>query len=160
MIPGYELPNRLTFECLHWQLRTNGSFNASRSNNGIERCRKIPAVKERSLNTIEDNPLTSSRVVGRAMDVSHITILRALHEDRMHPYQSHRMHALILNNYLSRIIFVSWYLQQTAFDQVFPAVVLFTDEVTFIRSGMFNIHNCYLWALDNPHDTIIHADQD
>jgi len=117
-------------------------------------------VETRILNTVEENPSISSRSVGRALGVSHQSVLRTLHEDGMHPHLLQRVQAITPDDYLPSLNFARWYLQQTAANPTFPADVLFTDEATFTRSGMFNIHNSHLRAHDNPHDTIAHAYQE
>ncbi|XP_035223636.1 uncharacterized protein LOC118196316, partial [Stegodyphus dumicola] len=63
-----------------------GSFYVSRHDTGIGRHHRIPEVKERILNTVGDNPSSSSRAVERALGVSLATVLRTLHEDGIHLY--------------------------------------------------------------------------
>ncbi|GFS98588.1 uncharacterized protein TNCV_2987201 [Trichonephila clavipes] len=84
--PGRKHPDRRTFERIHRELRTSGTFYASRCGTGIVRYRRTPSLEQRILNTVDNNPSTSSRAVGRALGVSHQSALRTLHEDRMHPY--------------------------------------------------------------------------
>ncbi|GFU53973.1 uncharacterized protein TNCV_3442571 [Trichonephila clavipes] len=78
----------------------------------------------------------------------------------MHPYHLQRVQAITPDDYPRRLNFATWYLQQTAENQTFPADVLFTDEATFTRSGMFNMHNSHLWAHVNPHGTITPTNQE
>ena len=70
----------------------------------------LQGKKEKILNAIEDNPLTRSRAVGRALGVSHVTVLRILHEDRMHPYHLQRVQVMTLVYYFLHLNFVHWYL--------------------------------------------------
>ncbi|GFX73130.1 uncharacterized protein TNCV_4502091 [Trichonephila clavipes] len=42
----------------------------------------------------------------------------------------------------------------------FEASVLFTDEASFSRGGIFNTHNSHSWAAANPHVTRTRAAQD
>ncbi|GFW09165.1 uncharacterized protein TNCV_2101191 [Trichonephila clavipes] len=46
----------------------------------------------------------------------------------------YRVQAITPDDYPHRLNFATWYLQQTAENQTFPADVLFTDEATFTRS--------------------------
>ncbi|GFU32085.1 uncharacterized protein TNCV_3833351 [Trichonephila clavipes] len=131
--PRRKHPDRRTFERIHRELRTSGTFYASRHGTGIGRYRRTPSLEQRILNTV-DNPSTSSRAVGRALGVSHQSVLRTLHEDRMHPYHLQRVQAITPDDYPRRLNFATWYLQQTAENKTFPADVLFTDEATFTRS--------------------------
>ncbi|GFW95228.1 uncharacterized protein TNCV_314311 [Trichonephila clavipes] len=48
---------------------------------------------------VDNNPSTSSRAVGRVLGVSHQSILRTLHEDRMHPYHLQRVQAITPDDY-------------------------------------------------------------
>ncbi|GFY02428.1 DUF4817 domain-containing protein [Trichonephila clavipes] len=56
--------------------------------------------------------------------------------------------------------FSQWYLQQRIANPVFAASVLFTDEASFSREGIFNTHNSHSWAAANPHVTRTRAAQD
>ncbi|GFY25494.1 uncharacterized protein TNCV_2486141 [Trichonephila clavipes] len=138
----------------------NGAAAERMRRTGIGRYRRTPTLEQRILNTVDNNPSTSSRAVGRALGVSHQSALRTLHEDRMHPYHLQRVQAITPDDYPRRLNFDTWYLQQTAENQTFSADVLFTDEATFTRSGMFNMHYSHLWAHVNPHGTITHAYQE
>ncbi|GFX83613.1 uncharacterized protein TNCV_325621 [Trichonephila clavipes] len=116
--PGRKHPDRRTFERIHRELRTSGTFYASRRGTGIGRYRRTPSLEQRLLNTVDSNPSTSSRAVGRALG---------------------RVQAITPDDYPRRLNFATWYLQQTAENQTFPADVLFTDEAIFTRSGI--VHN-------------------
>ncbi|GFX26227.1 uncharacterized protein TNCV_948271 [Trichonephila clavipes] len=52
------------------------------------------------------------------------------------------------------------YLQQRIANPFFAASVLFTDEASFSREGIFNTHNSHSWAAANPHVTRTRAAQD
>ncbi|GFV90698.1 uncharacterized protein TNCV_2224141 [Trichonephila clavipes] len=97
-------------------------------------------TKNTDSTTVHNNPLTSSRAVGRALSMS--------------------LQAITPDDYPRRLNFATWYLQQTSENQTFPANALFTDEATFMRSGMFKMHNSHLWDHVNPHGTITHAYQE
>ncbi|GFX69425.1 uncharacterized protein TNCV_1547561 [Trichonephila clavipes] len=101
----------------------NGAAAETMRGTGIGRYRRTPSLEQRILNTVDNNPSTSSRAVGHALGVSHQSILRTLHEDRMYPYH---LPLMIIHVVLTL-------LQQTAENQTFPADVLFTDEATFTR---------------------------
>ncbi|GFW28006.1 transposase-like protein [Trichonephila clavipes] len=47
--------------------------------------------------------------------------------------------------------FSQWYLQQRIANPFFASSVLFTDEASFSREGIFNTHNSHSWAAANPH---------
>ncbi|GFV40876.1 uncharacterized protein TNCV_1637601 [Trichonephila clavipes] len=102
-------PDRRTFERIHRELRTSGTFYASRRGTGIGRYCRTPSLEQRTLNTVDNNPSTSSRAVGRALGVSLQSVLRTLHEDIMHPYHLQRVQAITPDDYPRRLN-----LQQTA----------------------------------------------
>ncbi|XP_035216814.1 uncharacterized protein LOC118190234 [Stegodyphus dumicola] len=118
--PARELPDSRTFERLHREISASGSFYASRRYTGVGRFRRITAVEERILNTVGDNPSSSSRAAGRTLGVSHAAVLR-LHEDRIHHYHLQRVQAMNLDEYFPCLNFAHWYLQQSAGNQTFPA---------------------------------------
>ncbi|XP_035212528.1 uncharacterized protein LOC118186521 [Stegodyphus dumicola] len=102
--PERNQPDSRTFERLHRELSTGGSSYASRRYTGIGRYLRIPAVEERILNRVWDNPSSSSRAVGSALGVSHATVLRTLHEDGIHPNHLQRVQAMT-HDYLPRLNF-------------------------------------------------------
>lgn len=57
-----------TFDRLHWCAIE--SFYVSRRNKGTVRYRRMPAMEEAVINTVENGPLTSSRSIGRTLGVS------------------------------------------------------------------------------------------
>ena len=67
---------------------------------------------------------------------------------------------MIPDDYLPRINFAHWYLQQNSVNKTLFADVLFSDETTLMRSEMFNMFNSYLWAHYSMHSTITHAYQE
>ena len=44
-----------------------------------------------------------------------------------------------------------WFLQQTVATPDFPTTVLYTDEASLIREGIFLTHNSHVWDFENPH---------
>ncbi|GFT56148.1 transposable element Tc3 transposase [Trichonephila clavipes] len=63
-------------------------------------------------------------------------------------------------DFTPRQAFSQWYLQQRIENAFFAASVLFTDEASFSREGIFNTHNSHSWAAANPHVTRTRAAQD
>ncbi|GFT18452.1 uncharacterized protein TNCV_4059501 [Trichonephila clavipes] len=90
------------------ELRTSGTFYASRRGTIIGRYSRTPSLEQRILNTVDNNPLTSSRAVGRALGGSHQSVLRTLHEDRMHPYHLQRVQAITPDCYPRRLNFATY----------------------------------------------------
>lgn len=59
-----------------------------------------------------------------------------------------------LENYPAPVAFCEWFLQQCGTKPIFLACVLFTDEATFTRDGIQNLHNQHVWADENHHVTV------
>ena len=47
--------------------------------------------------------------------------------------------------------FAEWYLNKELQNPNLSELVLFSDEATFTRSGLFNQHNNHEWQLNNHH---------
>ncbi|KAJ8883689.1 hypothetical protein PR048_015543 [Dryococelus australis] len=79
--------------------------------------------------------------VRRGVGVGHSTILRVLHENRMHPYHSRKVHVLSERGYVPRVTFCERFLHENNVSPNFTSTVLFTEETRFTRDGMFNRRN-------------------
>ncbi|CAH2088677.1 unnamed protein product [Euphydryas editha] len=62
-----------------------------------------------------------------------------------HPFHFTRVQELLPADYTARVSFCQWLLED------FTRNILWTDESTFTRVGMFNIHNEHYWSIENPH---------
>lgn len=73
----------------------------------------------------------------------------------MHPYHFQKVQELALADYTPRVRFCNWLLQNL------DKNILWTDEATFTRLGLFNVHNEHWWAQrgQNPHVSRRHAFQ-
>lgn len=58
---------------------------------------------------------------------------------------------LLSADYESRVEHCQWILNQCEQESQFPRSVIFTDEASFFRNGIFNYHNNNFWADENPH---------
>lgn len=151
-------PSRALFGQLFRRLREAGAFQTG-SHIGRERTTRRPVVQEAVLREFERNPGTSLRAVERVLGVHRSSIMRILHEDRQHPYHIQRVQALCDDDYSQRVAFARWYLQKRVAQMDFPSRILFTDEASFTRDGVLNLHNMHVWAHENPRCTRAHASQ-
>ena len=78
-------------------------------------------------------------------------VWRILHANDMHPYHIQRLQLLNEEDFAARLASAHWYLEMRARDPRFPDTVLFIEEATFTREGMFNSHNSHVWSTENPH---------
>lgn len=69
----------------------------------------------------------------------------------LHPYHYRRVQALEENDPPQRMLFARWFLQQYRADHSFVERILYTDEASFTREGIFNFHNNHFYAVENPH---------
>ena len=69
------------------------------------------------------------------------------------------MHLLNKDDFVPRLVFSRWYLEMRSRNPRFLDTVLFTDEATFTREGMFNSRNSHVWSTGNPHATRTRAGQ-
>jgi hypothetical protein len=56
-----------------------------------------------------------------------------------------------------RMQFCEWLRYQHTADEILLRNILWRDELCFTRKGVFNIHNCHVWARDNPHAVLGHG---
>lgn len=66
-----------------------------------------------------------------------MTIWRVLQDEKMHPFRTQKVHALLPADYQPHVDCGRWYFHQNGEQQGFGAHVLFTDECTFAREGVF-----------------------
>ncbi|GFV57797.1 uncharacterized protein TNCV_3071761 [Trichonephila clavipes] len=110
------------FARLHQRLAETGSFE--RADMVRVRTARTPAVEQNVLH-----------------------VWRILREQDMHPF--HVVQTQQPEDYAPRVAFAQWYLCAT--NPLFPDEVLFSDEASFTREGIFNTHNDHIWAVENPH---------
>ncbi|KAJ4442444.1 hypothetical protein ANN_04030 [Periplaneta americana] len=75
-------------------LRETGTFKARRADCGAPRTRRTLDFEEEVLHQVEQNPSTSTRNFADAMNVLHMRVWRVLHDQHIHPYHGHKVHAL------------------------------------------------------------------
>ncbi|KAL0811827.1 hypothetical protein ABMA28_009255 [Loxostege sticticalis] len=95
------------------------------------------------------NPQASTRQAARQFGVSQYYVWKILNSSGQHPYHFQKVQELTLADYAPRLQFCNWLLQNV------NANILWTDESTFTRIGLFNIHNEHWWSQRgrNPHKT-------
>lgn len=155
--PNRRHPDPRTFTAVDRRLRERGSVR--RFGADVGGYRRRDRRDEDILNLVQANPQTSTRAVAAVLHVSQSLVWRCLHTNQLYPYHHQRVQGLERGDYPARIIFCQWYLRQHGIDPLFTSIVLFTDEATFSRDGIFNTHNTHTWAHANPHTTVRRAHQ-
>ncbi|KOB73477.1 Uncharacterized protein OBRU01_10853 [Operophtera brumata] len=148
--PGRTVPSYGCFLAMVNRLHSTGSFHR-RTSEG----RPIslnPQVERSILDHFEEDPRRSTRRAALVLDVpSHMTVWRTLNKDGQHPYHYRRTQELLRADYGPRHSFCQWYAERVSTDPAFPNKVLWSDEATFTRNGLSNLHNDHVWAHENPH---------
>lgn len=141
------LPSYQCFRDMVTRLHSTGTFHRSgasgRPNTREERAEEV-------LQLFEDESTTSTRRAGARLGMNHVSVWRVLKDDGQHPYHYRRTQELIPSDFAPRITFCQWYLAQLEADPNFVNRVIWTDEATFTRCGISNIHNEHVWAHVNP----------
>lgn len=145
--PNRRLPNERTFVNVHRCLREFGKFPTN--NRLVGNVIQDIGVEEAILNRFERDPRTSTRTVSREFGVSQSYVSRLVRKENLHPYHFIRVQALEPRDPPLRVQFCRLIRQLDRSD--FLKTILWTDESTFTRDGVFNIHNEHYYAAENPH---------
>ncbi|KAI5638961.1 hypothetical protein NE865_08413 [Phthorimaea operculella] len=120
----------------------HGVFNPPAIDAG--RPRISPELEERVLQFFRSDPEASTRDAARVFNISHTTAWHILKEEGKHPYHFTCVQELEPSDYQPRVDFCLWLLENPHRN------ILWTDEATFTRIGMFNTHNSHYWSSTNP----------
>lgn len=101
-------------------------------------------LAERILDHFRDHPEASTADGARLFGVSQWYVWKTLRDDGLYPYHHTPAQELNEQDYAPRVEFCRWLLQENR-------SILWTDECTFVRKGLFNCHNQHLWMHENPH---------
>ena len=149
--PDRRIPSRRVFTRIHQTLRDNGCFPSV----SVSSERQVVGTintRENILAMVERSPrLSTRRMASRIGGVSHMLVLRALHEEEYYPYHDQPVQHLEPGDHAKRMDFCRWI-------QAHPellGVILFTDEASFTRDGVNNSRNVHTWSQDNPHETTV-----
>lgn len=149
--PDRETPHRGVFTSTFRRLRETGSFSCNRGGNRMQAPMEADLRRrERILRHFNTNPGTSVRRAASVLGIPRITIWRTLRADRRHAYHVQKVQNLIPADYPRRLNFCNWYKEQLQNDVNLSSKVIWTDEATFTRAGIFNQRNYHLWAHENP----------
>jgi len=157
--PNRRLPSDKVFTRTHNRLREVGSFERNRVIAGRPRAVRNVAFEEEVLQKFDFNPRTSTRAVAKQINSSASSVWRVLNKERLHPFRFQKVHSLVERDYEPRVNCARWFLQQDIIQPNFLENVLFTDESSFTREGIFNSRNSHVWALDNPHEVKVRGYQ-
>lgn len=157
--PNRNVPDHRTFSSTYRRLRETGSVLAGRNEGG--RPRRPANEEDMILEYFDEHPTSSTRGAAAALGIdNHMVVFNALHRNNHHPFRYQRVQGLNPADFQPRVNFCDWLLQQSNQQRNFTSFILFTDEATFSKEGIFNHHNLHEWALENPHNVRQHGFQD
>lgn len=151
--PNRRVPNHQTFGNIVRRLRETGSLKPKHSDRGRQRTRLTVELEERILERVEEDPKISTRRLGHQLEVSKDVIHTVIKEQLLHPYHLQKVQELLPLDYEARLTFCQFIQSQRIRDPDFSKSILFTDEATFTRCGITNVHNDHVYAEENPHMT-------
>ncbi|GFX65102.1 DUF4817 domain-containing protein [Trichonephila clavipes] len=156
--PVRQTPAHTMFARLHQQLCETGSFQKAARNR--DRTARTELNEEIVLDMVETTPSLSTRGIANEIGISYSSVWRILDDSALHPFHYQRVQSLKECDFAPRQAFSQCYLQQRIANPFFAASVLFTDEASFSKEGIFNTHNSHSWEAANPYVTRTRAAQD
>lgn len=151
--PNRRIPNHKTFSRIERRLRETGSFKPVRTNAGRPRQSRTLIAEETVLQMIDSNPRTSTRRLHRESGIPKSTVNRIIRDQLIRPFHIQRVQELLPLDYEARSEFSQIIRGRTVVDG-FPTSILFTDESSFTRRGITNLHNQHVYADENPHSIV------
>lgn len=150
--PLRHIPSHPTFQEVDRRLRETGCFKPPKSDSGRLRRVRTPNTEDIILQAVDNDPHVSTRRISRAVGVNHVSVWQTLKEQLLHPYHLQKIHHLRREtDYRPRIQFSQWLVHECNINPNFIGNILFTDEASFTRDGVFNFHNMHEWSDENPH---------
>lgn len=130
---------------------------------GTSRPEGVPRIGpdqiEEVLEEAQRDSATSTRAISRRTGLSHMSVHRILQAEGMHPYHVKKVQDLLPVDYPRRVAFCQDMINRCQADEDFFDNIMWTDESTFSRNGIFNMHNYHSWSFENPHAVRRHSFQ-
>lgn len=152
--PQRRHPTRNVIQRMDQRFRETGSIIVRNIDRGRPRTIRTPALEEQVLQQVEEEPRSSTRGIGQNLGATHTTVHQILADDGLYPFHLTKVQGLFPNDYYNRITYCEWLLEKQEADEDFVRYILWTDEATFTRDGIFNIHNSHQWGNQNPYAKI------
>ncbi|KAJ8948184.1 hypothetical protein NQ318_010457 [Aromia moschata] len=114
-----------------------------------------PQLVENILNAVHDTLSTRTRRLSTQLNASKTITAQPNSVDRSHPYHLQKVHELIPEDFPRRMQFARWLLDQQRNNVNIISNIFFTDEASFTKNGITNLHNAHAWADEKPHTTVV-----
>lgn len=139
--PHRRVPHHTVFTRTHRLLRETGAVQQRREVNYNDGALFNHQRTRRILTLFDNDPSLSIRRAAIQLNIKTNTIWRTLHADERYPYHYTPKQQLPPLDARKRIEYCEWYINSVRADHEFPFKILWTDEATFTRRGIFNYHN-------------------
>lgn len=147
--PNRRTPNHQVFASTFRRLSELGISKAERA--GAPRRQNVADREEAVIDTVLDNPTTSTRRVSVQLGFSQSFVSRTVRRELLHPYHYTGVQALHPGDAEQRLRFCQWLIRRINDNPYFVSSVLWTDEAIFTRDGITNFRNLHHYSLNNPH---------
>lgn len=145
--PARRNPGHIVFQSTYQRFRDTGSVNLHVLTN-----RQLNEERQQQvLDLVRREPTISTRRIQARLQIPRNSAHAIIQREGLHPYHYRPAHELIEADYDKRMEFSRWYLRMCNNDNDFGRKILFTDEASFTRDGVFNYHNNHYYAYENPH---------
>ena len=148
--PNRRQPDFKIFKNLYDRLGETGSLRPKRNSEGRPKI-ITPEQEEEILVRVAENPEISTRRMAADTPVSKSSIGRIFNQEGLYPYHFTPVQNLLGLDLPARLEFAQFFRTQQNANPMFLNKILFTDEATFTRRGVFNFRNKHAWNLENPH---------
>lgn len=146
--PDCPTPTRALINRTVQNLRDYGQFSVPVHAQDRSRWpRHSEAFRTRIFRYFSRHPEASTRDAAARFGTSQFFIWKLLNAAGLHPFHFQKVQDIVLADYPRRVQFCRWVLQNLHLN------ILWSDEATFTRVGLFNVHNEHLWCEANPHAT-------
>jgi len=142
--PQRRTPNERVFPDTYNRLRETGTV--SRANSDRTRVRD-ENVEDAILLAVEDDPTTSVRQISRRLMLKKSRVHKVIKRNGLHPYHYRPVQELHDGDNQRRLNFCNFLMEKS---ENFLKCILWSDESTFNREGIFNLHNLHHYAAENP----------
>lgn len=130
------------------RLRDHGQFRPRSSDRGRPPTHTV-REEEEILDFFAANPSASTYDAAARFNVPQYFAWSVIHNEGKYPFHFQRVQDIIDPDKPARVAFCNWFLSERP-------LVLWTDEATFGRVGLFNTRNEHTWAYENPHEVRPH----
>lgn len=150
--PNLPIPTRRLINTMVHNLREYGQFSVpthAQARGGDRPARRGNPVNldQRILRYFLRDPQRSTRQAARRYNVSQSFVWKLLNASGLHPYHFLPVQDISAPDLPLRMNMCRWILENEETN------ILWTDESTFMRIGLFNVHNEHFWSAENPHLT-------